>query len=146
MNELSEQAVQVEATPLGPLMSELRARALTLGVVTNDSVGATEAHLRHSGVAGHFERILGCDSGFLPKPEPDMLLAFCEFTDVEPERVAMVGDSPGDLIAATRAGMMPVAVLTGPVGREALEPFAEAVLPSIAGLPAWLDGIQTQAA
>ncbi|MCR9085998.1 MAG: HAD family hydrolase [Rhodobacteraceae bacterium] len=146
MNTLSAEAEQVEATPLGPLLFELRERALKLGVVTNDSLGATEAHLRRSGVVGLFDRMLGCDSGFLPKPEPDMLLAFCEFVDVEPANVAMVGDSPGDLIAARRAGMVPVAVLTGPVGRDTLEPIADVVLPSIAQIPAWLDGAQTKAA
>ena len=32
------------------------------------------------------------------------------------------------------------------IGREALEPDAEVVLPSIAQIPAWLDGAQTKAA
>lgn len=146
MNALAAEAEQVEAAPLAPLLDGLRRRALKLGVVTNDSVASTVAHLERSGVDEHFDRMLGCDSGFLPKPEPDMLLAFCEYVDVEPENVAMVGDSPGDLIAARRAGMSPVAVLTGPVGRDMLEPFADMILPSIAELPGWLDGVHSRAA
>lgn len=146
MNAMSQAAVQVEATPLQPLMWELRQRGLSLGVVTNDTMAGAETHLAQSGAAGLLDHVLGCDSGYAPKPAPDMLLAFCEMAGVTPERVAMIGDSTGDLNAARAAGMVAIAVLTGPTERESLEPLADAILPSIAYLPSWLDKGESRAA
>ena len=138
MSALSATVPQAEATPLVPLMEELLARGLTLGVVTNDMETPTRAHLRESGVEAAFAKILACDSGFPAKPAPDMLLAFAEMTGLEPASVLMVGDSAQDMQAARAAGMPRIAVLTGVATRAQLEPLANAVLPSIAGLPKWL--------
>jgi phosphoglycolate phosphatase len=142
MAVLSAAVPQAEATPLVPLMDELRGRGLTLGVVTNDMEGPTRTHLRTAGLDAAFERILASDSGFAAKPAPDMLLAFAEMTGHDPSRVLMVGDSAHDMIAARAAGMRRVAVLTGSATRAQLEPLADAVLPSIAGLPKWLSAAQ----
>ena len=63
---------------------------------------------------------------------------------MEPEEVVMVGDSAHDMIAARSAGMHRVAVLTGVATRAQLEPLAQAVLPSVADLPRWLDARATE--
>jgi len=139
MSALSATVPQAEAAPLGPLMATLRHRGLRLGVVTNDLEGPARAHLREAGIDGVFARIIACDSGFAAKPAPDMLLAFCEMLGLEPPEVVMVGDSAQDMVAARAAGMGRVAVLTGIATRAQLEPLAQAVLPSVAGLPRWLD-------
>ena len=55
-----------------------------------------------------------------------------------PERVVMVGDSTHDLVAGRRAGMQTLGVLTGMAGEEELAPLADAVLPDIGHIPAWL--------
>ena len=55
-----------------------------------------------------------------------------------PARVVMVGDSTHDLIAGRAAGMQTVGVLTGPASRADLGKLADAVLPDIGHLPAWL--------
>lgn len=144
MSAMSAAVRQAEATPLVPLMDELRGRGLTLGVVTNDLESPTRAHLREAGVEDVFARIIACDNGFAAKPAPDMLRAFCEMVGVEPEEVVMVGDSAHDMIAARSAGMHRVAVLTGVATRAQLEPLAQAVLPSVAGLPRWLDARATE--
>lgn len=139
MSALSASVRQAEATPLVPLMEELRQRGLTLGVVTNDLEAPARTHLREAGVDRAFAKVIACDTGFAPKPAPDMLLAFCEMVGLEPAEVVMVGDSPHDMIAARGAGMYRVAVLTGIASRAQLEPLAQAILPSVAGLPRWLD-------
>lgn len=139
MSALTANVVQAEATPLVPLMGELSARGLSLGVVTNDAEVPARAHLRASGVHDTFRHVIGCDSGFPPKPRPDMLLAFSEMTGIEPRRIVMVGDSAHDMQAAKEAGMMRVAVLTGAATRAQLTPISDVVLPSIAALPRWLD-------
>jgi phosphoglycolate phosphatase len=144
MNALSADVVQQEATPLGPLLDELASRGLRLGVVTNDSEAPARAHLRAAGVLDRFDRVLGCDSGYAPKPAPDMLLAFAELGRIEPAQVVLVGDSPHDMVAAQAAGMRPVGVLTGVALEGQLKPLADAVLPSIAALPRWLDRMRLE--
>jgi phosphoglycolate phosphatase len=89
-------------------------------------------------VEQEFDFIAGFDSGFGCKPGPDPLLAFAEAMGLDPADVLMVGDSLHDLHAARAAGMRAVAVLTGVAGKEVLAPHAEAVLPHIGHLPAWL--------
>jgi phosphoglycolate phosphatase len=138
LNDEAGLAPQAQAVPLAPLLDELRAGGLKLGVMTNDSEAVARAHLEEAGVTDRFDFIAGFDSGYGAKPMPEPLLAFCDAVAVPPAAAIMVGDSTHDLIAATRAGMGRIAVLTGMAGAEALAPHAEAVLPDIGHLPAWL--------
>jgi phosphoglycolate phosphatase len=128
-----------EAVPLVPLLTGLRARGLRLGVATNDSEAPARAHLAAHGLTGLFDYVAGYDSGHGPKPGPGMCLAFARAFDLDPARVLMVGDSRHDLEAGRAAGMRPVGVLTGIAQKADLAPHAEAVLPDIGALPAWLD-------
>lgn len=126
------------AVPLEPYLTDLRGKGLKLGVMTNDSEFAAQAHLESAGVTALFDFIAGCDSGFGAKPDPDPLLAFADQQGLSPERVVMVGDSTHDLIAGRRAGMQTVAVLTGVALSEELAPFADVVLPDIGHITEWL--------
>ena len=141
MNVIAAEAPQVAALPLPPLLTGLRARGLRLGVATNDSEVAAQAHLASVGVTSYFDFIAGFDSGHGGKPNPGMLLAFADRFDLDPAQVLMVGDSLHDLIAGRAAGMRPVAVLTGLAGEAELAPLAEVVLPDIGHLPRWLDSL-----
>lgn len=57
---------------------------------------------------------------------------------IAPGDTVMVGDSLHDMHAARAAGMVAVAVLTGPARAETLAPAADVVLPDIGHLPSWL--------
>jgi phosphoglycolate phosphatase len=116
MNLLAAQAQMAPAVPLSPLLAALRGLGLKLGVATNDTQTAAEAHLAQAGVAQFFDHVMGCDSGYGSKPHPGMLLAFANRTGIAPHRIAMVGDSTHD----------------------ALAPHADVVLTDISQLPAWL--------
>jgi phosphoglycolate phosphatase len=139
LNREAAACVPVEAVPLAPLLGQLRARGLRLGVATNDGAVPARAHLRKAGVEALFDSVLGSDSGHGGKPAPGQLLAFCAAVGLAPGQVAMVGDSLHDLEAARAAGMVGLGVLTGPAGADELAPHAAAVLPDIGHLPAWLD-------
>ena len=136
--DTSKRIVPAQAVPVVPLMMRLRAEGFVLGVATNDAESAACAHLEGIGALDAFDFVVGADSGFGAKPDPGQCLAFCEATGVPPEQVAMVGDSTHDLHAGKAAGMVPVAVLTGPAMRADLAPFAAAVLPDIGHLLRWL--------
>ncbi|TVQ52129.1 MAG: HAD family hydrolase [Rhodobacteraceae bacterium] len=120
------------------LLDGLRARGLALGVATHDSEAAARAHLGAVGALDRFAFIAGYDSGHGLKPGPGMVLAFAEAVGVAPAEIVMVGDSAHDLGAARAAGAVAVGVLTGPAAPEDLAPLADAVLASIADLPAFL--------
>lgn len=139
LNEEAELAPQQPAAPLVPLLGQLRARGLRLGVATNDAEAPARAHLTQAGVTGLFDFIAGFDSGHGGKPAPGQLLAFCDATALSPDTVVMVGDSTHDLFAGRAAGMRCIGVLTGYAGVEELAPHAEVVLPDISHLPDWID-------
>lgn len=127
------------AVPLAPFLTDLRGRGLTLGVMTNDTEFGARAHLATAGVEGLFDFIAGFDSGHGSKPAPEPLWAFAKAHGLAPARVVMVGDSAHDLIAGRAAGMQTLAVLTGVAGHDDLSALADAVLPDIGHIPAWLD-------
>lgn len=129
-----------QAVPLVPLTNTLRAMGLRLGVMTNDTETVARSHLTEAGALAEFDFVAGADSGFGAKPDAAPLLAFAEACGLAPEQIVMVGDSTHDLEAGRAAGMQTVGVLTGPAEAEALAPLADAVLPDIGHLPAWLAG------
>lgn len=133
-------AFLVPAVPdLPGLIGELRRMGYRLGVATHDLEGAARAQLKMAGVNDAFDFVAGYDSGHGLKPGPGMPRAFARTINLEPARIVMAGDSRHDLEAARGAGFgLVVGVLTGPATRDELAPFADRVLPSIAGLPALL--------
>ena len=138
LNEEATNAPQVEAVPLVPFLTDLRARGLALGVATNDAEAPARAHLQAANITHLFDFIAGFDSGFGAKPAAGQLLAFAEAVALQPGAIAMVGDSTHDLIAGRAAGMRCVGVLTGMAGREVLSPYSDVVLEDIGALPDWI--------
>ncbi len=136
--DTSAQAVMSPAVPLPPLLDTFRAMDIALGVATNDAEHPARVQLRAEGIHDHFDYIAGYDTGHGAKPDPGMLLAFCEDTGLAPAQVAMIGDSTHDLHAGRAAGMVCVGVLTGPAKHDDLAPHADAVLPDIGHLGDWL--------
>lgn len=126
--------------PLTPYLSDLKAKGLKLGVVTNDTEMGARAHLETASVTRFFDFIAGFDSGFGAKPDPDPLLAFAKAMHLDPSAIAMVGDSTHDLVAGKRAGMTTIGVLTGVAQREELALYADIVLPHIGHISKLLHG------
>jgi phosphoglycolate phosphatase-like HAD superfamily hydrolase len=125
---------------LPALFGALRRRGTRIAVATSDDRAPTEATLQALGVLGVLplvDAIVCADDGLPVKPDPAMILHLCELLEVDPRRVAMVGDAPADLEMAGAAGVgLRVGVLSG-VGRRAdLEPLADVIVPSIASLTA----------
>lgn len=138
MNATAAEVEQVEAVPLIPYFTDLRAMGLSLGIATNDAEAPALRHLVRAGVVDLFDFIAGYDSGHGAKPAPGQLYAYCKKTGLEPAQCVMVGDSTHDLDAGRAAGMRTIGVLTGPARQAELAPFADVVLPTIAAIPDWL--------
>ncbi|WP_170400308.1 HAD family hydrolase [Ruegeria arenilitoris] len=138
LNAESASAPQAQAVPLEPFLEGLRQAGFKLGVATNDGEMPALQHLASVGIRDHFDFVAGYDSGHGFKPGPGQLLAFATHVGVDPDRVAMVGDSLHDLQAGRAAGMTTIGVLTGMAPAEALAPMADVVLPDIGHIPDWL--------
>lgn len=145
MDELFRRWGLVTLTPIhGPadLLRSLAARGLALGIATNDAEASARSQAQALGLADLLAFVAGYDSGFGSKPGPGMVSAFVDQLGLHPHEVALVGDSVHDLVAARAAGVVAVAVLTGPsreAARPEIEPHADHVIGSIADLPALLD-------
>ncbi|WP_119391049.1 HAD family hydrolase [Taklimakanibacter lacteus] len=128
--------------PLRPVLAELRAMGLKLGVATNDTAGSAVLHMRALDAADLFDIILGADSVARPKPSGDMIHAFADAVGIEASEVAMVGDNPHDMETAHDAGAgLAIGVLSGNSAHDHLAPLADHVIASIAGLPRLIKGL-----
>ncbi len=126
--------------PLEPLLGELKARNMKLGVATNDSEASARTHIECLNIRRLVDFVAGYDSVRYPKPAGDMVHAFCSACGIEPAEVAVVGDNPHDIEMGRAAGAgLVLAVLTGNGSRSDFAGRADAVLDSIADLPAYLD-------
>ncbi|WP_027189138.1 HAD family hydrolase [Paucidesulfovibrio longus] len=104
-----------------PLLAELAARGVGVGVITRNSTAA---------VRTVFPEIVRRCGVFLPredaralKPDPAHVLQALERLGVEPGSALMVGDHGMDIAAGRAAGCRTAGVLSGNLGREALEAF-----------------------
>jgi len=143
INDISKQEIEnfllnsaknvklMEVIPLDKFLKNLQSKGVRIGLVTNDFEAIAHLHLKAAGIHKYFDFIVGYDSGFGSKPDPEPLLAFAEQFSILPDRVAMVGDSTHDLFAAEKAGMYKIGVLTGLASYSDLAPYSDLVLDNI---------------
>ncbi len=114
------------------LLERLQGAGVRVAVITADHRADTEETLRIMEIAHLVDHLVCGDDGLPSKPAPDMMLAAYERLGVEPARVAVVGDTLGDLLMAQRAGAgLKAAVLSGAGEPALLEAHADVVLRSI---------------
>lgn len=91
-----------------------------MGVVTSKRHAMAQRGLEMSGIADHFQCLIGHDDWPEHKPAPGPILRGCELLGVAPECSLYVGDSPFDIQAGNAAGCATAAALWGMFPREAL--------------------------
>jgi phosphoglycolate phosphatase len=128
-------ASAVPTADLAKLFGALRDSDRQIAVATTDDRAPTEATLRGLGIRDFVSALACGDDGVGVKPDPAMVLAICAALRVPPDRVAVVGDTPADLLMGRSAGAgRVIGVLTGVGERAELEPLADVVLGSIGEL------------
>lgn len=136
---VSEAQLVPASRDLGALLAGLLQTGYTLGVATNASEAEAHRQLDAARVRAPFGFVAGYDSVAMPKPAPDMALAFAAAVGVTPSSVAMIGDSTHDIECGRAAGCgLCIGVLTGPAEEADLAPHADHVIPSIDDLPGLL--------
>ncbi|MCB1458936.1 MAG: HAD family hydrolase [Nitratireductor sp.] len=114
-----------------PVLASLAELGIATGIATNDAEANARSQAEAGGIADRMGFIAGYDSGHGAKPGPGMILAFAQHVGVAPGRIAMVGDSTHDMIAARAAGAVAVAVTTGMADAGHLAGHADHVIASL---------------
>jgi putative hydrolase of the HAD superfamily len=115
-----------------PVLDELRAQGLKLGLVSNTGRDLDEFVAHHR---LEVDAALGSGAFGRTKPHPTIFRAVLERLEVEPSAAAMVGDSPEDDVAGARAAGIDRAFL---LDREDRYPELDDRLPDLFALPAAL--------
>ncbi len=103
-----------------------------LAVLTNDNRASTLSDLRILGIDHIFSAIVSADDGLAAKPAPDGMAHIARSLDVPLSRIAMIGDTTTDLMAARAAGAgLVIGVLSGLDSARKLAEIADVVLPDI---------------
>ncbi|PAQ15782.1 haloacid dehalogenase [Bacillaceae bacterium SAOS 7] len=117
------------------LLEKMKQEKLTLGIVTADSLAATKLFLEMFDLSAYFDFIVTSDTFPVHKPDPLIVTTFCQQYSIDPAEVAVVGDTPLDLMLAKNGQVgVSVGVLTGTGQHEDLHDLADFVLPSVAQL------------
>jgi phosphoglycolate phosphatase len=126
--------------PLEPLLNQLKARRLKLGIATNDNEASARSHVQLLKLDKLIDFVAGYDTVEKAKPAGDMVHAFCAACGLDPPDVAVVGDNPHDLEMARSAGAgLAIGVLSGNSTRDDFGSLADVVLGTIAELPEYLE-------
>lgn len=95
-----------------PLLEDLKARNIRLGVATGKSRLGLDRVLKVSGLTAHFD-CTRCADESRGKPHPAMLFDIMKRLDLDPAEVLMVGDTSHDVQMAASAGVDSMAVTYG---------------------------------
>ncbi|MEM5491906.1 HAD family hydrolase [Hoeflea sp. AS16] len=124
---------------LKALMQTLAGAGLSLGIASSDGEASIRRTVEVLELSSEIDFIAGYDSGYGPKPEPGMLLAFAAHLGLEPSQIAMIGDNGHDMeMARAAAAGAAIGVLSGTGTRQTLEALADVLIGSVADLPALL--------
>ena len=107
------------------LIERFLADGLRLAVASSAKEGELTPLLEAAGVEDLIKRRTSSDDADASKPEPDIVLAALQQAKAAPEQAVMLGDTPYDIEAATRAGVRVVAVESGGWRRDELTGAAE---------------------
>lgn len=91
-------------------VKELHRQGYKLGVVTSRLNDSAIRGLKHFGLMGYFESIIGADDTDQHKPDPTPAFMALEELGGKPEETLLVGDSPYDILCGKNAGITSVAV------------------------------------
>ena len=101
------------------LLAELRDRGLPHGIATSGRRPEIDASLEGLGI-GAETTVVARGDVLRAKPEPDLFIECARRLEADPDDCYVIGDAVWDLLAARRAKMLSVGVLSGGYGEEEL--------------------------
>lgn len=104
----------LHATPgARSLVEYLRAQGIMMVIATSADDQETSALLQRAGVGDLIPRRVSKNAAASSKPEPDIVKAALIRSGARPRNAVMVGDTPYDIKAASRAGIGTIALRCG---------------------------------
>jgi len=91
----------------------LKEDGVPVGVLTNSTKNYNDAWISQKKMTNYFDIVLSADEIGAPKPSPDGVLKACDKLGIKPKDVVYIGDTEADILAAVKAGCIPVAVKSG---------------------------------
>jgi phosphoglycolate phosphatase len=108
---------------VAPVVSTLKGRSFTLGIVSTKFRYRIQDILARAGLEDAFGVIIGGEDVPVHKPDPEGLLTAIDRLGCMPENVVYVGDSVTDAETARRADAPLMAVLSGVTPKEEFAPY-----------------------
>jgi HAD superfamily hydrolase (TIGR01549 family) len=93
------------------LLDRLKSAGVQVSIVTGRSWDTTETILNHHKLLDRFVTVVAHDHVGSSKPSPEGILIALGRMGLKPQECCYVGDSPMDMLAASRAGMPGVAAM-----------------------------------
>jgi len=128
-------------TPIGDpqkVLGSLAAAGLELGIATNDAEHIARQQAERPGLRPFLRFYAGYVRTTVASLVREWPWHLPAISGHPPSRIALVGDSRHDMLAARAAGCRAIAVLSGPASRAALSLDADHVIDQIGDLPALL--------
>ena len=88
----------------------LKKRDISTGLCTSNSQKVAEAVLDQLKLSDFFSSVVGRTPGIKMKPDPEQLIQVFRQLNVDPKKGIMVGDSPGDVLAAKSIGTYTIGI------------------------------------
>jgi HAD superfamily hydrolase (TIGR01509 family) len=104
------------------LVAELKSRGLTAVAASSAKKDELRPLLEIAGAASLMDAATSSDDAEESKPDPDIVHAALKQAQARPEDAVLIGDTPYDMEAATRAGVAAIAFRCGGWGDEDLRP------------------------
>ena len=122
------------------LVAKVHASGRTIALASSAKREELEHYVELLGIGDYLTASTSSDDVAASKPEPDIFAAALERLGAEPEDAVVVGDTPYDVIAALRAGIVTIGLTSGPFDRTELkEAGAIAVFADVGELLAQFD-------
>ncbi len=102
---------------IADLLRKLDKTGRKLAVVTGVERVLMRSSLDAFGLREHFEVLIAGDDVHLSKPDPEGILSALGKMGLDPGSCMMIGDSPADIIAGKKAGVLTGAALWSPEGQ-----------------------------
>lgn len=87
-----------------PVLEALKARNVSLGIITSKFYDEYERDFIPMGISGYFDTVITASDSATHKPEPGPMLAYLAKTCARPDRVVFIGDTPFDMDCGRGAG------------------------------------------
>lgn len=87
-----------------PVLESLKARGVSLGIITSKFYDEYERDFIPMGVSSYFDTVITASDSATHKPEPGPMLAYLAKTGASAEDVLFIGDTSFDMDCGARAG------------------------------------------